>query len=498
MRPALVFIGFMGAGKTTAAREAAAALGVTAQDSDRLIEERIGGPIEAYFDREGEAAFRQVEEEVVVALLDGADGDVLSLGGGALGSERVRRALDRHTAVLIEVTPELAWSRASGRGRPLARDRGRFLRLHAERSGLYESVADAFLPETSRGIVRAALPALRSLPPATRMLWAHAASGDYPVYVGEGAWPALEGRNLIVTDEHVAELYGERLAGHELLAIPPGEESKTLATAERIWSAMADGGYTRSDTVVGLGGGVIGDLAGFVAASYQRGMDVVHVPTTIVSQVDSAYGGKTGVDLPMAKNYVGAYHQPRAVHVDPTVLQTLPDAERAAGYAEVVKTGLIAGGTLWKRIAEGAPVDADVVLACARLKLGVVAQDERDGGRRQVLNLGHTVGHALETVTGYSRFRHGEAVGIGLLAALRLSNRDDLRTQTAELLAAAGLPTSVDGVDPEAVVAATHRDKKRLGAEVPFVLCAAPGDVTPGHRVEPAALDAAVREVIRA
>jgi shikimate kinase/3-dehydroquinate synthase len=214
-----------------------------------------------------------------------------------------------------------------------------------------------------------------------------------------------------------------------------------------------------------------------------------------VAQVDSAYGGKTGVDLPAAKNYVGAYHQPAGVLVDPGVLGTLPAAERAAGYAEVVKTALIAGGPLWERVAGGAPVDERIVISCARTKLRVVASDERDAGARQVLNLGHTVGHAIETVTGYARYRHGEAVGLGLLAALRLSGQEGLRAQVAELLAAAGLPTRLDGADPEAVVAATARDKKRLGAEVPFVLVHAAGDVRHGEPVAGRELSAAVREL---
>jgi shikimate kinase / 3-dehydroquinate synthase len=281
----------------------------------------------------------------------------------------------------------------------------------------------------------------------------------------------------------------------EVVAIPPGEGHKTLATAERVWTALMRAGATRADHVAGVGGGVVGDLAGFVAATYQRGVPVVHVPTTIVAQVDSAYGGKTGVDLPEAKNYVGAYHQPAGVLVDPGVLETLPPAERAAGYAEVVKTALIAGGPLWERIAGGAPVDERVVISCARTKLRVVAADERDAGGRQVLNLGHTVGHAIETVTGYARYRHGEAVGLGLLAALRLSGQEALRAQVEELLAAAGLPTRLDGADPEAVVAATARDKKRVGAEVPFVLVRAAGDVRHGEPVPPADLRAAVREL---
>ncbi len=177
------------------------------------------------------------------------------------------------------------------------------------------------------------------------------------------------------------------------------------------------------DHVVALGGGVVGDVAGFCAAVYQRGVRVVQVPTTLVAQVDSAYGGKTGVDLPEGKNYAGAYHQPAAVMVDPSTMATLPQAELASGWAEVIKTALIAGGPLWERVREGAPLDRDLVLACARTKLAVVAGDERDAGRRQILNLGHTVGHAIETVTGYRRYRHGEAVGLGLLAALELSGQ---------------------------------------------------------------------------
>jgi shikimate kinase/3-dehydroquinate synthase len=179
---------------------------------------------------------------------------------------------------------------------------------------------------------------------------------------------------------------------------------------------------------VALGGGVVGDLAGFCAATYQRGMPVVHIPTTLVAQVDSAYGGKTGIDLARAKNYVGAYHQPAGVLVDPGALASLPAAELAAGWVEVLKTGLIAGGELWERVSSGEQADEPMILACARLKLEVVAEDERDAGRRQVLNLGHTVGHAIEAATGYRRYRHGEAVGLGLLAALRLSGEEQLRT----------------------------------------------------------------------
>jgi shikimate kinase / 3-dehydroquinate synthase len=504
-RPALVFIGFMGAGKTTAALDAAEALGLREHDCDRLLEARLGERIETFFDREGEASFRAHEEELNVALLEEADGDVIALGGGALGSARVRAALRRHTAVLVDVDLDTAWERAARRGRPLARDRRAFAELYHARASIYEQAADAVLPAGGSDAVLGALGALQALPDApagTRLLWATSASGDYPVWIGRGLledcpWPLPDSsRRICVTDATVAELHAGRLrdlAG--MIEIEPGEEHKTLATAERVWRALAEQGVTRADHLVAVGGGVVGDLAGFCAATYQRGIPVVQVPTTLVAQVDSAYGGKTGVDLPEAKNYVGAYHQPAAVIADPTTLATLPPEEHAAGYAEVLKTALIAGGPLWDRVSAGAPVDDAMIFACARTKLRVVAADERDGGVRQVLNLGHTVGHAIETATGYGRLRHGEAVGLGLLAALRLSAQDALRSHVLELLEAAGLPTTLAGLDTEAVVAATARDKKRTGERVPFVLVHAPGDVRPGQPVDQAALRAAVAEL---
>jgi shikimate kinase / 3-dehydroquinate synthase len=498
LKPALVFIGFMGAGKSTAAREAAAALDVRAQDLDAVLVGRMGEPIEAFFDREGEPAFRALEEEAATALLDAADGGVVALGGGTLGSERVRVALARHVAVLVDCDLETAWSRVRGAGRPLARDRAAFAALYRAREPVYEAAADAVVPGAAIGAVRRAVPELLALPEGHRLIWATSASGDYPVWIGpleRARWPE-GGRRVVVTDETVGALHAARVpqaAG--VIEIPAGEEHKTLATAERVWRALVAQGTTRADHLVALGGGVVGDLAGFCAATYQRGIAVVQVPTTLVAQVDSAYGGKTGVDLPEAKNYVGAYHQPRAVLTDPALLATLPAAELAAGYAEVVKTALIAGGSLWDRVSAAEGVDPAVVAACARTKVRVVAADERDGGARQALNLGHTIGHAIETATAYRRYRHGEAVGLGLLAALRLSEKDGLREHVAELLHAAGLPTVLEGAAPEAVVAATARDKKRTGEAVPFVLVAAPGDVTPGHVIGAPDVLAAVREL---
>ncbi|HEY2181771.1 MAG TPA: bifunctional shikimate kinase/3-dehydroquinate synthase [Solirubrobacteraceae bacterium] len=519
-RRALVLIGFMGAGKSTVAGELARALGVQALDSDVLLEERLGHSPAREFELHGEASFRLAEEQLVCELLDSAlPGSVIALGGGSILSERVRVALEPHVVVLLDVEAEQAWERvgappeasAGELGRPLARDREAFLALHAERRELYEPHADAILPPLQLGAAPRVLDALRALaaaPAGTRLLWAQSASGEYPVLIGRGLlraagapdgeelWPLQRSRAFCVTDQAVAELYADVLEGViGRFAIGAGERHKTLAEAQSVWEALIAARVGRGDHLAALGGGVVGDLAGFCAATYQRGIPVVQIPTTLVAQVDSAYGGKTGVDLPQAKNYVGAYHQPAGVLVDPDTLQSLPDRERDAGWVEVLKTALIAGGGLWERVAAGADIDDRTIVACARTKLSIVAADERDGGRRQVLNLGHTVGHAIEAVTGYVRYRHGEAVGLGLLAALRLSGAGELRGQVRDLLLEHDLPVTLDGVGVDDVVAATALDKKRVGETVPFVLLARPGEPLTGCAVAPAELRGAVDEL---
>ncbi len=502
---AIVCIGFMGAGKSTAARSLAATMGVGEVDVDRVIEARLGKPISRVFAEDGAARFREAEEQVTLELLSATENKVLALGGGTVTHERVREALADHLVIWLDVPLETAWARVEGSGRPLAKERASFERLYAEREPLYADLADVTVPAVRSQEMPAVLEALNDVPANTRVLWAATASGDYPAYVGAGLlteggfWPpTVPGRRFLVTDGTVGRLYSDAvkpLAGR--VAIMPGEQSKTVAHADIVWTGLAQSGMTRADVVVALGGGVVGDLAGFCAATYQRGVRYIQVPTTLLAQVDSAYGGKTGVDLAEAKNYVGAYYQPSAVIADTATLRTLPPPELAAGYAEVLKTALIAGGDLWQRIRAGAdPTAREIVTACALTKLRIVAQDERDVGLRQVLNLGHTVGHAIEAATGYARYRHGEAVALGLLAALRLSELPELRREVAELLADHGLPRSLDGIDPDAVVMATARDKKRLGARpVPFVLLDGPGKPKTGCVVENRALIAAVREL---
>ncbi len=507
MKPALVFIGFMGAGKSTALA-AARDVGLQTTEIDELMEKEFGKSIAAAFEEDGEAAFRAREAEVVGSLLDGADGGAIALGGGSVLSERVREALGRHVVVWLQVDARESWRRIARSDRPLARSAEGVAKLMQERQPFYEELADAILPPGDRGLAVRAMPSLvavAAMPRGARMLWAASPSGEYPIFVGPGIldldlWP-LPSRRFCVTDSAVGALYADRL---EPLAarveVEPGESAKTMAEAERVLRELARAGMTREDHVVALGGGVVGDLAGFCAHLYQRGVHVVQVPTTLVAQVDSAYGGKTGVDLPEGKNYAGAYQLPAAVLADTATLASLPAEELAAGFVELLKTGLLAGGELWERSRSLAALDpdalTDLVFACARYKCEVVAADERDGGRRAVLNLGHTVGHAIEAASGYRRYRHGEVIGLGLLAALRLSEAPQLRDEVEAILLRHGLPVSLDpAIDLDQTLEALQRDKKRTAQGVGFVLLSEPGLPRIGELVDPAKVRAAVEEL---
>ncbi|HEX4464554.1 MAG TPA: bifunctional shikimate kinase/3-dehydroquinate synthase [Solirubrobacterales bacterium] len=510
MKPALVFIGFMGAGKSTALAAARDA-GLRTTEIDDLMEAAFGKSISRAFEQDGEEAFRAREAEVVGELLEKADGGAIALGGGSVLSERVREALGRHVVVWLQVDAREAWRRIARSDRPLASNAEDVERLLEERRPFYGPLADAVIPPGDRGLISRAMPslvALTELPAATKMLWAASASGEYPVFVGSsllgvGPWP-LPGQRFCVTDESVGPLYADRLgplAGR--IDLPPGETTKTMAEAERVLRELARLGMKREDHVVALGGGVVGDLAGFCAHLYQRGVPVVQVPTTLVAQVDSAYGGKTGVDLPEGKNYAGAYQLPAAVLVDTATLASLPPAELAAGFVELLKTGLLAGGELWERTRMLEALDpeqlAELVFSCALYKCEVVAADERDAGLRAVLNLGHTVGHAIEAASNYERYRHGEAVGLGLLAALRLSDAPELRNEVESILRRYQLPIALDpAVSVDEVVDALQRDKKRTAAGVGFVLLSEPGSPRVGQLLADDDVREAVAELNRA
>jgi shikimate kinase/3-dehydroquinate synthase len=508
-KPSLVFVGFMGAGKSTALA-AARAEGLPTTEIDELMEASFGSTIPQAFERHGEDGFRDREAEIVGGLLDAADdGGAIALGGGSVLCERIRAAMARHTVVWLQVDAAEAWRRIAHSDRPLASSAESVGTLLATRLPLYEELADAVVPMGDRGIIRRALPMLRRLPemPAgTKLLWASAPGGEYPVLVGRGlldaGWWPLESRRFLITDRSVGPLYAERLEPLAATAeIEAGETAKTLVNTEKVLRIMSREGATREDHVVALGGGVVGDLAGLVAHLYQRGVPVVQVPTTLVSQVDSAYGGKVGVDLPEGKNYAGAFQQPAAVIADTSVLGSLPPDELAAGFVEVLKTGLLAGGSLWQRVRTIEALDPagldDVIFACARYKCAIVGADELDTGLRNVLNLGHTVGHAIESATGYTAYRHGEAVGLGLLAALRLSDAQDLRDEVERILAAHDLPTHLEvPIEVDHILESLGRDKKRTVDGVGFVLLSKPGEPRIGQLVDPAKVEAAVNELI--
>jgi 3-dehydroquinate synthase len=316
---------------------------------------------------------------------------------------------------------------------------------------------------------------------------------------------ALEPTRLaVIADQTVADLYGAELLAElteaglraELIPFQPGEEAKCLRGLEILSGALLSHGLDRKSVVVALGGGVTGDLAGFVAASYMRGVRFVQVPTTLLAQVDSSVGGKTGVNLPGGKNLVGAFHQPSLVWINIRTLQSLPPRQFACGMAEVVKHGVIRDADYFAFVEEeqdaiqGLEADAleHVVAGSCRIKAAVVAEDEREGGVRAILNFGHTVGHAVETLTGYGTVTHGEAVSLGMVAAARLSASvlgmpaEDVR-RIVRLLDGLNLPVSTDRLEPDEALRVMHGDKKAAGGTLRFALSPAIGRATV-HSVE--------------
>lgn len=322
----------------------------------------------------------------------------------------------------------------------------------------------------------------------------------YAIVVQQGALGSLGARlrelrvgsrAALVSAPAIMRLYGKTVvesldeAGFTVatVEVPDGEAAKTLAVAERAWHALLEAGLDRTSTVLALGGGAVGDLAGFVAATYMRGVNLVQIPTTILAQVDASIGGKTAINHPQAKNLIGAFHQPRLVLVDPTTASTLPEREFRSGLAEVVKHGIVLDAQYFADVeASVAPLLARdpgtlerLIGGSCRLKAGIVERDERETELRHVLNYGHTIGHALEAATGYARWTHGEAVALGIVAEARLAARLDLAAPpTVErqegLLADLGLPVRADALDLEAVLEAIGHDKKARDGRVPFVL----------------------------
>ena len=444
----VALIGFMGAGKSTVGAEVAKRIGRPFRDLDRELETALQVSIASYFAEAGEEAFRKREALATVAALGDPEPAVLALGGGAVTSRAVREELGRRAVtVLLEVDAATAWERSQGGDRPLAQERGAFTALFDQRQPVYREAADVVARDADDAVL--------------------AAGG---VRVGVGLLELLgehvpgDGPAALVTDARVAGIHGadaQLALGSRLVStheLPAGEAAKSLSACERLWNELD---LDRGGTIVALGGGCTTDSAGFVASGYMRGVEWVPVPTTLVGQVDAGIGGKTAINLPAAKNLVGAFHWPAATVIDPALLQTLPEQERTGGLAEVVKTGLLAGEPLWEL------PEPEQVRRCAAFKTAVCLRDPHDRGERKMLNLGHTFAHALEAGSGYG-LPHGQAVALGLLAALRLSG---LPTAEVEDV----LSPQPVSVDPDKAWAALALDKKRAGGRPCFVLLEAVG-----------------------
>ncbi len=452
----IALAGFMGAGKTTLGSDLALALGRGFVDVDAEIEREAGTSITDIFSSRGESEFRLLEERRIREALATCEPAVLALGGGALGAEVTRKALgERAFTILVEVDVEEAWRRVASVGdRPLASDEARFRELYAERLPVYRDCADATCSDLESAIL--------------------AAGG---VEVASGALARLgelapgEGKIALIMDENVRRLYGaaaEKALSDRLVStheLPAGEKAKSFGSFQRLLELLS---LERGDLIVALGGGCTTDAAGFAAATYMRGIEWVSAPTSLVGQVDAGIGGKTAINIHTGKNLVGAFHWPARTVIDPDLLVTLPEQERREGMAELVKHGVLLGEHLWEL------PDAEMVRRSAAYKLKICLRDPKEKGVRATLNLGHTFAHALEVAGAYGSPTHGEAVALGLVAALRISIERGLDPVWLEEVEQVLAPRPV-AVDRDLAWAALFRDKKVAGGRPKFVLLEAPG-----------------------
>ncbi|MEM9132051.1 MAG: bifunctional shikimate kinase/3-dehydroquinate synthase [Actinomycetota bacterium] len=513
----VVLIGLPASGKSTIGRLVARSLGRRFVDLDDAIEARAGRAVGDIFAADGEDAFRRLETEALAEALTtaGADAPVIAAGGGVVVTEANRRLLiGGPLTVWLDLPLSLLVARA-GRSnvRPLldGDPAARLARLRQERLNLYTVTAEAIVADdgtASADDMAARVVAEIERRPSSPMLTepVHLDDGrSYPVLVGPGVTARLPSvlpdgvkRLAVVTQEGIGVDIDPGVE-HRVFHVPDGEQAKQLDEVGRLASAFARWGLTRRDAVLGVGGGVVTDLAGFVAATYHRGLPVLHLSTTLLGQIDAAIGGKCGVNLPEGKNLVGAFKQPTAVLCDTATLSSLPGPDFTAGLGELAKYHFLTSSSAADASEAAASLHldrlplAERVAACVRIKADVVADDETEGGRRAILNYGHTLGHSLEAATGF-RIRHGQAVAVGLIYAAELAaalGRID-RARVAEhrrVVTGYGLPTTIPtGLDPDELVEGFTRDKKALDG-ITFVLDGADG-------VEPVPVED--RELLRA
>jgi shikimate kinase/3-dehydroquinate synthase len=516
----IILTGMMGAGKSTIGRILADKLERSFVDLDTIIERRAGITIQEVFQRYGEAQFRAWETETLKEIL-ACNNQVVATGGGIVASEENHRLMQGHPVVWLAIDSNTAARRLTFDGqRPLlastpqgedggftsAADQGiaNWRRLEKERRWAYSMcdwVVDAISsPEAVVDEITAWWQSISSKQQfwKTEHLPVEVPDSRYCIHIGHGILRNLGNRCrseaaleqvLLVSNPTVFELYGTEAVGSlqaaglkwDTVLIPDGEEHKHLKTVESIYSAAVEGSLDRRSGIIALGGGVVGDVAGFAAATYMRGIKLIQVPTTLLAQVDSSVGGKVGVNHPHGKNLIGSFYQPDMVLVDLQTLKTLPHRQFLTGMAEIIKYAFIADRGLITELEEHANSEIPLATLTAwvgrscRIKAEVVAQDAHEMDYREILNFGHTIGHGVEKVAGYGQYTHGEAVAIGMVTAAILSylrgylKRSDCQ-RVVRLLETWQLPTDIGELSVPSIIATCRLDKKVRGGQLRFVL----------------------------
>ncbi len=511
--------GLSGSGKSTVGRRIAEVLRWDFVDTDTLLAERCGMPVGQILIEHGEQRFRQMESEVLISTAN-LDQVVIATGGGVVIAEANRIFMQEYgLTVYLEASVEIAWQRVQEQMRQFGNvavrplvvgiDGQQHLQdLYTVRKQWYEQAAvcintDEDAPEIIVGRIVAfalanGLLGSSSLPREVVTLQLATATSQAVI-----EWGGLchlpqslqslgfSKRVFVVTDSDAGRIYSEpiqnMLAGAgfipQVFIIPAGESSKSLQCWEQILDWLIEQKAEQQEPILALGGGVVGDLAGFVAATYHRGVPLVQIPTSLLAQVDSAIGGKTGINHPLGKNLVGAFYQSKLIVVDPAFLVTLPERVYREGWAEIVKYGMILDTNLFEMLekqtsllhARDSTLLTKIITRCIQLKMDVVQRDERDEGLRNILNYGHTFGHALEALTDYGTFLHGEAIAVGMEVAAEIAvARDLLSNEHAhrqhQLLQALKLPVCCPGISTELVLEKMQRDKKVRAGRMRWVL----------------------------
>jgi shikimate kinase / 3-dehydroquinate synthase len=511
-RQNIILTGFMGTGKSAIGRLLAESTGRLFVDTDDEIIRRTGRSISEVFEEEGESTFRGLEKEMAAELANRAELVIATGGGLMLDPLNVLRLWQSGLIICLTASPGEIAARlaAKSQERPLLAGpdlESRIRDLLADREPIYRQFSQfdtsGKTPDEAAGELRHFVLGLaRHAPwarvPVSRLPVKHP-GGQYEILAGRNLLPDLaahlpmDGPLLVLTDDHVGPLFAcqlDHLSPLTTVTIPAGEKHKNLDTVRAIYDQLITAGLDRHGTLINLGGGVVGDIGGFVAATYLRGIKVVQCPTTLLAMVDASIGGKCGVDLPQGKNLVGAFKQPEVVIADLAALATLPAGELSGGMAEVIKHGLIANssylsgiGTTFGTLHEfDGFAGQELLVEAIQVKQAIVETDPFEHGRRAHLNLGHTFAHAIEQVTHYE-VAHGPAVAMGLVAAAHLSAllghcSPGLADQVASYLSACGLPTRLPAsLSPEDLFRAMGQDKKRAAGKLRFVLIRRPGDV---------------------